>query len=294
MCFTTPITHRLRLHTPQLAEKSPRPSRNLEEDVIVSAPEKMFGNYVMHPNSGVNPQYAPAYPVEWECSLRTVEVMTRANPAKLKALLSDTPFELINDRVAFRFMASPGHTLSLHKGRMFDLMVTVAVRYQDLFTQTHIYMYCSDPMGIAAGRELFGYTKKDCTYSFDEAADGRITGDVIRRDLPLADFAFTPDPDAPVVRLVDGDEQPGGEIHVRRLPHPERPEPAYADIVYRRTPIAYSKPIPGRISMNLRPSVYDPLTDLQPEILSAQFMVSDVYGGGFAVEDRRLLKRLIP
>jgi acetoacetate decarboxylase len=134
----------------------------------------MFGNYKMHPNSGVNPQYAPAYPLEWECGLRTLEVMTKVDKRKVKKLLEDTPFELCNDRVAFRFMASPGHTLSIHNGRMFDLMVTVAVRYEGLFTQTHLFMYCSDPMGIAAGREIFGYTKKDCTYSFDEAPHGSI------------------------------------------------------------------------------------------------------------------------
>jgi len=254
----------------------------------------MFGKYKMHPNSGVNPPYAPAYPVEWECALRTLEVMTRVDQQKVAALLADTPFELINDRVAFSFMASPGHTLSLYQGRMFDLMVTVAVRYEDLFTHTHLFMYCSDPMGIAAGREIFGYTKKDCTYQFEEAEDGSITGWVNRRGVPLADFSFIPDPAARVVRLVDEAEQPGGEIHVRRLPHPERPATAYADIVYRRTPLAYSVPIPGRVSMKLHPSEFDPIAALEPEILSAQFMVSDVYGGGFEVEDRRLLKRLVP
>ena len=46
--------------------------------------------------------------------------------------------------------------------------------------------------------------------------------------------------------------------------------------------------------MTLKSSAFDPIAALEPEILSAQFMVSDVYGGGFAVEDRRLLKRLIP
>lgn len=254
----------------------------------------MFGNYKMHANSGVNPPYSPAYPVEWECALRTLEVMTRVDKSKVEKLLADTPFELINDRVAFRFMLSPGHTLAIHAGAMFDLMVTVPVRYEDLVTQTHIFMYCSDPMGLAAGRELFGYTKKDCHFAFNESANGSIEGWVKRRGVPLADFSFQPDPNAPVVRLVDETEQPAGEIHVRRLPHPERLETAYADVVYRRTPLAYSKPIPGRITMKLHESEFDPLADLKPEILSAQFMVSDVYGGGFATEDRRLLKRLIP
>ncbi|MGB6102908.1 MAG: acetoacetate decarboxylase family protein [Pusillimonas sp.] len=254
----------------------------------------MFGKYKMHENSGVNPPYAPAYPLEWECALRTVEVMTRVDKAKLEAMLADTPFELVNDRVAFRFMLSPGHTLSVHKGQMFDLMVTTAVRYENLLTQTHIFMYCSDPMGIAAGREIFGYTKKDTDYQFNEAPDGTIDGSVTRRGVPLAEFTFTPDASAPVIGLVDGEEQPAGEIHVRRVPHPERPETVYADVVYRRTPLEYSRPAGGRISMALHDSEFDPIARLAPEVLSAQFMVSDVYGGGFEVEDRRLLKRLIP
>lgn len=254
----------------------------------------MFGNYTMHPNSGVNPPYSPAYPVEWECPLRTLEVVTRVDQGKIATLLSDTPFELVNDRVAFRFMLSPGHTLALHAGQMFDLMVTVPVRYQDLFTQTHIYMYCSDPMGICAGRELFGYTKKDTHYAFDETPDGRVSGWVRRRNVPLVDYAFTPDPNAPMVMLTDEAEQPGGEIHVRRLPDPEKVGTAYADVVYRRTPLQYSKPVPGRIDWKLHASEFDPIAALEPEVLSAHFMVSDVYGGGFATEDRRLLKRLIP
>lgn len=254
----------------------------------------MFGDYKMHADSGVNPPYSPAYPLEWECPLRTLEVITRVDSDKVKALLSDTPFELVNDRVAFRFMLSPGHTLAVHSGEMFDLMVTVAVRYQSLLTQTHIFMYCSDPMGICAGRELFGYTKKDTHYAFNETADGKISGWVRRRGVPLADFSFTPDPSAPLVQLTDEQQQPGGEIHVRRLPHPEKPGTAYADVVYRRTPLSYSAPVRGHIDWQLHASPFDPIAALQPQVLSAHFMTSDVYGGGFAVEDRRLLARLTP
>lgn len=254
----------------------------------------MFGDYKMHANSGVNPPYSPAYPVEWECPLRTLEVVTRVEVGKIEALLRDTPFERVNDRVAFRFMLSPGHTLAVHSGEMFDLMVTVPVRYQSLFTQTHIFMYCSDPMGICAGRELFGYTKKDAHYAFNETADGKIEGWVRRRNVPLADFSFTPDPSAPLVMLTDEAEQPGGEIHVRRLPDPAKLATAYADVVYRRTPLQYSAPVRGHIDWKLYASEFDPIAALAPEVLSAHFMTSDVYGGGFAVEDRRLLARLQP
>lgn len=254
----------------------------------------MFGSFPMHPGGGVNPPYSPAFPLEWETEIHTVEVVTRVDREKLEALLADTGFELVNDRVAFRFMLSPGHTLSLHRGRMFDLMVTVAVRYRDLFTQTHIYMYCSDPMGIVAGRELFGYPKKDCDFEFHEADDGRVTGSVTRRTVPLAAFSFLPDDGAPLVRLVDGAEQPAGELHVRRLPEPVGVGVAYADVVYRRTPIEYSEPLRGRVDLQLHPAEYDPLTELEPEVLGAHFMKTPVYGGGFAVEDRRLVERRLP
>jgi acetoacetate decarboxylase len=254
----------------------------------------MFGKYQLKPNSGVNPPYSPAYPVEWGCALRTVEIITRVEPSRIATLLADTPFEIVGDRVAFRFMLSPGHSMAVHAGQMFDLMITVPVRYEGLFTETHIFMYCSDPMGICAGREVFGYTKKDTHYTFDERPDGSIVGSVTRRGIPLADFSFTPDKSAPIVRIVDAVEQPAGEIHVRRLPHPERLETAYADIAYRRTPLKYSAPLPGRASMTLHACEYDPIADLKPQILGAHFMVSDVYGGGFEVEDRRLIKRLTP
>jgi len=251
----------------------------------------MFGKYRMALNRGINPPYSPAYPMEFGCTLRTLDVMTRVDKKKLQTLLADTPFEVVNDRVAFQFMASPGHTLATHTGRMYDLMVTIAVRYKDLFTQNHIYMYCSDPMGICSGRELFGYTKKDCYYQWYEAEDGVITSTVNRRGFPLAEVKFTPDPKAPVIRLADGAEQPAGEIHVRRVPDPTREgATAYSDIMYRRTPLSYAAPIAGRAEMTLHPSAFDPLTELEPEVISAQFQVSDVYGGGLKVEDRRLFK----
>jgi len=60
---------------------------------------QMFGEYRLKPNSGVNPPYAPAYPVEWGCTLRTVEIMTRVAPGKVQSLLADTPFEIASERV---------------------------------------------------------------------------------------------------------------------------------------------------------------------------------------------------
>lgn len=257
----------------------------------------MFGKYMPDVNSGVNPPWSPAYPVEWGCKLRTLVIMTRVDPEKLKALYAmgdpATPFELVNDRVAFQFMASPGHTQSYHCMQTFDLMVTVGARYEGLYAHNHLVMYTADPMGIMCGREVCGYTKKDCDYGFDEQADGTISGWVKRRGHMLAEFTFTPDPTAPVILLGDGEDQPAGELHVRRLPHPEKDGTAYADVVYRRAPLNNCAPIPGHATLTLHDCEFDALTDLKPEVLSAHYLISDVYGGGWGVEDRRIVKRLL-
>ena len=232
----------------------------------------MFGPFDMHPGGGVfNPPYSPAYPVEWSTEIHTLEVITRVDPGRLEPLLADTGFDLVNDRVAFRFMLSPGHTLSLHRGRMFDLMVTVAVRYQDLFTQTHLYMYCSDPMGIAAGRELFGYTKKDCDFEFQtEAVDGRVTGSVAGEPCPSRRSRSR---QTRPLRWCCSPTKPSSRpVNCTGSPSATRPR-GCRRLVRRRgvsthaAPVDYSEPVRGRIDLQLLQSPFDPLTDLQPTIL---------------------------
>ena len=90
-------------------------------------------------------------------------------------------------------------------------------------------MYCSDPMGICAGREVFGYTKKDTHYAFDEHGDGSISGWVRRRGIALADFSFKPDTAAPIVRIVQGEAQPAA---------------AKSTFVDCRTPSGWKRPMP--------------------------------------------------
>lgn len=253
----------------------------------------MFGNYPMHPGGGVNPAHSPAYPIEWDARIRTVEVVAEVNTDALDEIMALTPFERVGERIAFRFMMSPWHTLAIHSDGLFDLMVTVPVRYEGLYTQTHIYMYCSDAMGIAAGRELLGYTKKECDFQYRETTQGEVVGWVARRGTRLADFSFTPDSTAADVRLVDADEQPHGEVHVRRVPHPAKAEAVYADVVYRDMPIDYVDRTVGTATMTLHASDQDPLAALEPRILGAHHMHTEVFGGGLAVEDRRIVTRLI-
>jgi acetoacetate decarboxylase len=254
----------------------------------------MFGGYKLSPGVGVNPPYSPAYPLEWEAELRTLEVVTRVDTDRIASLLEDTPFTPVGDRVAFRFMLSPRHTLAVDSGEIHDLMVSVPVRYRDLVAHTHIYMYTSEAIGITAGREVFGYTKKDADFTFSESADGVVSGSVNRRGFPLAEYRFVPDESAPHVPLVEAGPPAEGEIHVRRLPHPEGTGVVYADVVYRRTPLEYTTPLPGRVDMVLHECEWDAMADLEPTVLGAHFMTSSVFGGGFAAEDRRLLEQLVP
>lgn len=263
----------------------------------MSEKKTMFGKYKTNMNSGVNPPYSPSYPKEWGCSsMRMLEIIARVNPKEIEAMFAKgsvpTPFEFAGDRVAFQFFTSQKHTMSYHKDCMFDMRLTAAVRYEGYFAHTYLHMYNSDTIMIMAGREVLGYPEKDCRYGFTEEPDGRISGWVNRRGYPIADFSFTPDPSAAAMNLVDGDRQPEGELHVRRVPNFAKVGTVYADVVYQNIPLKISSVMPGHATMNLYGSEYDPIKELEPEILSASFKVFGDYDGTMDNANRELVKRL--
>ncbi|MGI5174463.1 acetoacetate decarboxylase family protein [Treponema sp. OMZ 840] len=264
----------------------------------MSDKSKMFGAYKTDINGGVNPPYSPTYPKEWGCSsVRMVEVMTRVNPKKIEAMFAKgsvaTPFEVVGDRVAFQFVTSQKHTMSYHNDCMFDMLVTAAVRFENYFAHTYLHMYNSDTLMIMAGREVLGFPEKDCRYGFTEEAGGRIRGWVNRRGYPIADFSFTPDSAAPLMSLVDGDKQPEGELHVRRVSDFSKVGTVYADIVYQNIPVKISSVTTGQAVMNLYGSEYDSLKELEPEILCASFKVFEGYDGTMNNTGRKLVKKLV-
>ena len=260
----------------------------------------MFGTYNTEGTIGVNPPYEPAYPLEWGSeAVHRLDVICKINPAVVEKMFAmgkpATPFKPVNDRAAFQFIKSVGHTMSAHNPCMFDMMVTIAVRYENYFAHTHLHMYNSDTIAIMAGREVLGFPEKDCRYGFTETPGGGVAGWVNRRGYPIADFKFAPDATAPCVPLVEGDEQPRGEIHVRRVPDIGKLDTAYSDIVYRDAPQKLVSVTPGNVEMNLYGSEeFDPLKALEPEILSAQLLVFDAYDGTLQNEGRKLVKQLLP
>lgn len=262
----------------------------------MSDKKNMFGTYKIIPDS-VNPPYSPTYPKEWGCSsMHMVEVIARVDPKKIKAMFAKgsvpTPFEVTGDRVAFQFMTAQKHTMSYHNACMFDMRVTAPVRCENYFAYTYLHLYNSDTVMILAGREVLGFPEKDCRYGFKEEKDGAVTGWVNRRGYAIADFAFTPDSKAPLVPLVEGGEQPEGELHVRRVSDFAKIGTVYADVVYQNIPVRIASETAGNIVMNLYGSEYDPLKDLEPEILSASFKIFEGYDGSIKNAGRKLVKRL--
>jgi len=147
-----------------------RVKRILLTDAMPSA--ALNGTYKIIPDS-VNPPYSPTYPKEWGCSsMHMVEVITRVDPKKIKAMFAKgsvpTPFEVTGDRVAFQFMTSQKHTMSYHNACMFDMRVTAPVRYENYFAYTYLHLYNSDTVMILAGREVLGFPEKDCRYGFKD------------------------------------------------------------------------------------------------------------------------------
>jgi acetoacetate decarboxylase len=253
----------------------------------------MFGPYSLHPGGGVNPPYSPTYPLEWEAEMRTVETIARVDGDYVAELLATTPFEQVNDRASFRFIDQPQHTLALHTNGLLDTLITVPVRYRGLVTTTHLFMYCTDTIGAVAGREIFGYTKKDAEMDFVERVDGSASGGVVRRGTRLITFGFTPDEDVEPVPLVDGEEV-RGEVHVRRLPLPDGVGIAYADTVFRASGLEIAERMMGRIDLALFESEFDPIARFAPEPLTAHFSIAGAFGGGFAREERWIGERLVP
>lgn len=259
---------------------------------------KMFGKYKLDVKSGVNPPWTPSYPAEWGyASAKKVEIMTKIDPKQIQKLFETgkphTPFELVNDRMAIQFILSYDHTMSYHKATMMDMKAVVPVRYENYFALTDICAYNSDTIGVMAGRELCGYPEKDCRFGFNEAEDGTITCWINRRGRALAEFKFTPDAAAPIVPIVDGAEQPAGELHVRRVPDISKLDTAYADVVYCNAPISYTDAVAGQVELKLYDSEYDLLAELKPEILSAQVSVTGPYDGSRQKENRKLVKQLL-
>lgn len=247
----------------------------------------MFGRFPLEFGGGVNPPHAPAYPMFWESEIQVrVDIVARVNPAVIKDILKTTPFEALSDRCIFRYLDQRGHTLARHEGGFNETMVCLPVRYKGINALTYIFHYTSSETANIAGRELLGYNKKDgiTELSMDEP---RKWGRTHRRDEILTEFTFDLDPSAPRVPVVE-DVPLSGSLHVRRLPYPDRPETAYADVIYRRYRFEPAQSINGVATLKLFPSEWDPLVHLDPQVLGAYFEIGS-FGGAADTEDRRIV-----
>jgi acetoacetate decarboxylase len=246
----------------------------------------MYGPYQVYLGGGVNPPHAPAIPLEWHCEQnRHVSIIAEVDEQALREILSYTPFEYVNNRARFALSHHKGHTLTTPEGYR-ESGIGVAVRYRDIVAQHYIYMHCDDTTAILAGRDVFGMPKKDAHIGFREEGD-RKWGNVACDGVTLLEVDFRADESAPDVPLVEG-QAVTGFIHVRRLPFVDRPGDAYADIVYRDNKVKVLERVPGRVSLKVGGSKWDPIDRLKPRVLGAVFTVTS-FGGYFAQENRKIL-----
>jgi acetoacetate decarboxylase len=251
----------------------------------------VFGKHPLYKDGGVNPPYAPSYPMNWDAAHFRVDIVAQVDDSYLDEILSYLPFEKVTNRVLFRYLDAKHHTLATHTDGFNETLVALPIRYKDRLSWTYIFHYTSDEIANIAGREMLGYSKKDANTElhFDQP---RKWGKTMRRGTMLTKFEFVPDAKAPVVPVMANGEEPDGAIHVRRFPYPDRPETAYADVIFRRYQLKLTEVVPGNATLQLFDSEWDPLAKLKPKVLAASYNVGD-FGGPKESEERAILDVLV-
>lgn len=251
--------------------------------------KKMFGRFPLPFGGGVNPPHAPSYPLNWEAEQVRLDIHVEVDTDYVQEILSHTPFKAVGNRAIFRYLDARGHTLASHTNGFNETVVVLPIRYKDMLSTTYIYHYTSDEIANIAGRELLGYSKKDADTELHLTEGDHKWGRTMRRDELLTEFDFQVDDSVAPVKVVKDGPQPDGAIHMRRLPYPDRPDTAYADIIFRRYRFTLKQELQGRATLKLYESEWDPIARLKPKVIGATFAVGD-FGGGADSEERRLLE----
>lgn len=247
----------------------------------------MFGEHPLYKDGGVNPPYAPSYPMNWDAEHYRVDIVAEVDDAYVDEILSYLPFEKVTNRVIFRYLDAKNHTLATHTGGFNETLIALPIRYKGKLSFNYIFHYTSDEIANIAGREMLGYSKKDANTELHFSGT-RKWGQTIRRGAKLTEFEFIADADAPTIPITDSGEEPDGAIHVRRFPYPDKPETAYADVIFRRYRLNLIQVIPGRAKLTVFDSEWDPLARLNPKVLSASYNVGE-FGGPKESEERSIL-----
>lgn len=116
-----------------------------------------------------NPQECPG--------LKTITVFCRIQPEIIKKYLEPTPFEYLTDQFIIQF----GDYSNGSAAAFYDAAIVIPVKYKDITGGYYLIEYEDLASSVIGGRELWGYPKKEATFSVTQK-DNRIVGVVSREE----------------------------------------------------------------------------------------------------------------
>ena len=241
-------------------------------------------------NANNMPVHAPLYPspfVPYEArDQRILYAVCRGSEEVVRAILEPTPFDYAGDD---RFAVSVVDFTSNAKCPFFDVAIVVPVSFRGQPGGHYVFEYEDNDAAIVAGRELWGYPKKQAAIGIDEQADGTWVGWAERKGTRIIELAVTPDADAPMPPALPTLPH----LNLRTFPAPDGPGTSLRQVVGRDTSpdLVLKMQKPGRVRLSLAPVPGCPLDLFTPfEVLGGYLAVADFFateenGWGWVVAD---------
>ena len=157
---------------------------------------------------------------------RSVYAVCRGDEGALRSLLEPTPFDYVEDR----FVVSVTDFSNCDKVPFFDAAIVMPVRFGDLTGGHYVFEYEDDDRAIAAGRELWGYPKKQASISLDRKGD-LVCGSASRHGTTILEIEL------PLEFAVKALEKPDilPHLNLRTIPAPDGPGTTLRQVIARDT-----------------------------------------------------------
>jgi acetoacetate decarboxylase len=224
-------------------------------------------------NSFVSPQFAPFYqlPPKRFQNCRVMSVLFRTTPETLQALvpapLAPNPSSLMFIYIGYMNVVTPLPYDYLEAG------IGVPVLFRDTPGNYYVCLYLDKASAISAGREIYGFPKKEAEITFTEEKEG-FTARVVQQGVTLIDASFQR------TELVDPipKEKPTPTFNLKLIPSVKKGAPPD---VMQITSLLFEDPETkelqkGTATLKLSSSSTDPLGDISVvEILDSDYSVGD-------------------
>jgi acetoacetate decarboxylase len=218
------------------------------------------------------PVHSPLYssPVLYDCpNFKMLSVVCQTDELVIRKLLSYSPFEFVTNKFILYVADMQECTL----GPFNDAGIIVPAKFRGTVGGYVAYEYITTDVGLAAGREPWGYPKKIAQVSLRNSRN-IVKASVIRnkRMLLKVDCQLSSSP-------IDLPEVPRNPVLLYQvIPRPDKPGPLFRRVISREVPVFGQEKVVkryGKASLKLYKSEKDPISDLEPlRIFGATYSIS--------------------